>query len=108
MDVWSSILVLWRFWGDGSSEAAAAMVRREKYASFGISLSVSASGRRYLPTFMGKEAANRIRAQEAPQGGQHAGHAGCSRCCAAKQPAQPEAVFFEMRLADDIEGLLGA
>jgi hypothetical protein len=40
VDVWSSILVLWRFWGDGSCEAAAAMMRREKYASFGISLSV--------------------------------------------------------------------
>lgn len=40
VDVWSSVLVLWRFWGDGSCEAAAAMMRREKYASFGISLSV--------------------------------------------------------------------
>lgn len=43
VDVWSSILVLWRFWGDGSNDSAAAMVRREKYASFGISLSVSQS-----------------------------------------------------------------
>ncbi len=42
VDVWSSILVLWRFWGDGSSEAAAAMAQREKWASFGISMSVSA------------------------------------------------------------------
>ena len=40
VDVWSSVLVLWRFWGDGSCEAAAAMMRREKHASFGISLSV--------------------------------------------------------------------
>lgn len=40
VDVWSSVLVLWRFWGDGSSEAAAAMAQREKWASFGISMSV--------------------------------------------------------------------
>ena len=45
VDVWSSVLVLWRFWGDGSCEAAAAMMRREKHASFGISLSVCTNHR---------------------------------------------------------------
>lgn len=65
VDVWSSILVLWRFWGDGSSEAAAAMMRREKYASFGISLSVSTSVMEYLATLIGKKAVKHIRAQEA-------------------------------------------
>ena len=45
VDVWSSVLVLWRFWGDGSCEAAAAMMRREKHASFGISLSVRTNHR---------------------------------------------------------------
>ena len=48
VDVWSSVLVLWRFWGDGSCEAAAAMMRREKHASFGISLSVRTNHRRKI------------------------------------------------------------
>ena len=40
VDVWSSILVLWRFWDDRSSEAPTTRCQREKLASFGISLSV--------------------------------------------------------------------
>ena len=41
------------------------MMRREKYASFGISLSVSTSVMRYLAAPAGKEAVKHISAQKA-------------------------------------------
>ena len=40
VDVWSSLLVLWRFWDDRSTDVSGMALQREKYASFGISVSV--------------------------------------------------------------------
>jgi len=40
VDVWSSLLVLWRFWDDRTTDASGIALQREKFASFAISLSV--------------------------------------------------------------------
>ncbi|CAL8460617.1 g146 [Coccomyxa elongata] len=62
VDVWSSILVLWRFWDDRSTDVSGMALQREKFASFGISLSFLG-----ISFVVGKEAIGHIQRREGPE-----------------------------------------
>ncbi|EIE25383.1 hypothetical protein COCSUDRAFT_61602 [Coccomyxa subellipsoidea C-169] len=62
VDVWSSLLVLWRFWDDRSTDASGTALQREKCASFGISLSFLG-----ISIVVGKEAIGHIQRRQGPE-----------------------------------------